>query len=153
MNLVVTLHTTWMNPLQTKMSKEDSSHLKQITWLHSHSNSHHLRKAAKRTPSSMDQDMTEKGVPRAILQSQQMIGLKDQLPQHPQHKLEDHHRLPQSPIQTQTTRIHQNTMTPMDPPEHLQMAKAEELLNQRRLQNLVLGLWQIQVLLLSLLTH
>ena len=43
---------------------------------------------------------------------------------------------------------------PMDPPEHLQMAKAQELLNQRRRhQNLTLELWQVQVLLLSLLTH
>ena len=153
MNLVVTLHTTRMNPLQTKTSKEDSSHLKQITWLHSHSNSCHLRKAAKRTPSSTDQDMTEKGVPRAVLQSQQMIGHKDQLPQHPQHKLEDHHRLPQSPIQTETTRIHQNIMTPMDPPKHPRMAKAMECLNQRRCWNLILETQQIQVLLLSLLIH
>ena len=132
MNLVVMLHTTQMNPLQTNMSKEDSSHQKQITWLHSHNNSHHLRKAAKRTPSSMDQDMTEKGVPRAILQGLQVISHKGQPLQHPQHKLEDHHRLPQSPNQTETTRIHQNAMTPMDPPKHLQMAKAKELLNQRR---------------------
>ena len=44
-------------------------------------------------------------------------------------------------------------MTPMDPPKHLQMAKAKELLNQRRHQNIVLGLQQIQVLLLSLRTH
>ena len=100
MNLVGTLHTTWMNPLQTNMSKEDSSHLKQITWLHSHNNSHHLRKAVKRTPSSMDQEMTEKGVPRAILQGLQVISHKGQPLQHPQHKLEDHHRLPQSPNQT-----------------------------------------------------
>ena len=64
MNLVVMLHTTRMNPLQTNMSKEDSSHRKQITWLHSHNNSHRPMKAAKRTPSSMDQGMTEKGVPR-----------------------------------------------------------------------------------------
>ena len=96
MNLVAMLHITRMNPLQTNMSKEDSSHLKQTTWLHSHNNSHHPRKAAKRTPSSTDQDTTEKGVPRAILQGQQMTGHKDQLLQHPQHKLEDHHRLPQS---------------------------------------------------------
>ena len=153
MNLVATLHITRMNPLQTNMSKEDLSHLKQTTWLHSHNNSHHLRKAAKRTPSSMDQDMTERGVPRTILQGQQMIGHKDQLLQHPQHELEDHHRLPQSPIQTETTRIHQNAMTPMDPPKHLQMAKAKELLNQRRHRNLILEIQQIQVLLLSLLTH
>ena len=44
-------------------------------------------------------------------------------------------------------------MTPMDPPEHLQMAKVQELLNQKRQQNLTLGLQQVQVLLLSLLTH
>ena len=143
MNLVVTLHTTQMNPLQTKTSKEDSSHLKQTTWLHSHNNSHRLRKAAKRTPSSMDQDMTEKGMPRAILQSQQMIGHKDQLPQHPQHKLEDHHRLCQSPLQTEITRIHRNAMTPMDPPKHLHMAKAMECLNQRRHWNLILEIQQI----------
>ena len=152
-NLVGTLHTTQMNPLQTNMSKEDSSHLKQITWLHSHNNSHYPRKAVKRTPSSMDQEPTEKGVPRAVLQGLQLISHKGQPLQHPQHKLEDHHRLPQSPNQTRTTRIHQNTMTPMDPPEHLQMAKAQELSNQRRHQNLILGLRQIQVLLLSLLTH
>ena len=71
----------------------------------------------------------------------------------PQHRLEDHHRLPQSTIQTETTRIHWNAMTPMDPPKHLQMAKAKELLNQRRHQNLILEIQQIQVLLLSLLTH
>ena len=153
MNLVVALHTTQMNPLQTNMSKEDSSHLKQTTWLHSHSKSHCPRKAAKRTPPSMDHDTTEKGVPRAVLQGQQMVGHKDQLLQHPQHRLEDHHRLPQSPIQAETTRIHWNAMTPMDPPKHLQMAKAKELLNQRRHQNLILGLQQIWVLLLSLLTH
>ena len=153
MNLVVMLHITRMNPLQTNMSKEDSSHLKQTIWLHSHNNSHHLRKAVKRTPSSMDQDMTEKGVPRAVLQGLQIISHKDQPLQHPQHKLEDHHRLPQSPIQTKTTRIHWNAMTPMDPPEHLQMAKAQELLNQRRHWNLTLELQQVQVLLLSLLTH
>ena len=82
------------------MSKEGLSHLIQITWLHSHSNNHHPRKAAKKTPSSMDHDMTKKRVHRAVLQSQQMIGLKDQLPQYPQHKLEDHHRLPQPQILT-----------------------------------------------------
>ena len=153
MNLVETLHTTQMNPSQINMSKEDLSHLKQTIWLHSHINSRHLRKAVKRTPSSMDQDMTEKGVPRAILQGQQMIGHKDQLLQHPEHKLEDHHWFPQSPIQAETTRIHQNAMTPMDPPEHLQRAKAQELLNQRRHRNLTLEIWQIQVLLPSLLIH
>ena len=43
---------------------------------------------------------------------------------------------------------------PMDPPEHLQMAKAQELLKQGiRHQNLTLELRQVQVLLLSLLIH
>ena len=93
----------------------------------------------------MDHDTTKKRVHRAILQSQQMIGLKDQLSQHPQHKLEDCHRFPQPPIQTQTTRIHQNAITPMDPPKHLLMAKAQVLPNQRRHR-------QMQIQLLSLLT-
>ena len=107
-NLVGMLHTTQMNPLQTNMSKEDSSHLKRITWLHSHNNSHCLRKAVKRTPSSMDQETTEKGVPRAVLQGLQVISHKGQPLQHPQHKLEDHHRLP--PV-TNPNRDYQ------DPPE------------------------------------
>ena len=136
MNQVVTLHTIRMNPSQIKMSKEGSSHLEQITWLHSHSINHCLRKAAKKTPSSTDHDTTKKRVHRTILQSQQMIGQIDQLPQHPQHKLEDHHRLPQSPIQTETTRIHQNTITPMDPPKHLQRTKV--LINQGRHQKIIL---------------
>ena len=139
-NLVVMPRTTRMNPSQTKTSKEDSSHLKQTTRLHSHSNSHHPRKAAKKTPSSMDHDTIRKGVHRANLQSQQIIGLKDQLPQHQQHKLEDHHRLPKPPIQT--TRIHQNAITPLDPPRHL--CKAQVLPNQRRHR-------QVQVLLISFL--
>ena len=63
MNLVVTLHITQMNPLQTKTSKEGSSHQRQITQLHNH-NSHRPRKAARRTPSSTDQQSTEKRVPR-----------------------------------------------------------------------------------------
>ena len=42
----------------------------------------------------------------------------------------------------------------MDPPEHLQMAKAQELLKQEiRCQNLTLELHQVQVLLHSLLIH
>ena len=41
-------------------------------------------------------------MPKAVLQGQQIICHKDLSPlQHPQHKLEDHHRLPQSPIQTE----------------------------------------------------
>ena len=149
MNLVVTLHITQTNPLQTKMSKEGSSHQKQITQLHNH-NSHHPRKAARRTPSSTDQQSTEKRVHRAILQGLQVTSYKDQPLQHPQHKLEDHHRLPQSLDQVQTTRIHWNAITPMDPPKHLHRAKV--LPNQRRHQNLILKIRQIQILLLSLLT-
>ena len=38
---------------------------------------------------------------------------------------------PQSTIRTEITRIHQNAMEPpMDPPEHLQIAKAQELLKE-----------------------
>ena len=153
MNLVVMLHITQMNPSQTNMSKEDSSHLKQTTWLHSHNNSHHLRKAVKRTPSSMDQDMTEKGVPKAILQGQQIIMPQGPAPTAPTTQAGGPPQAPPVTNPNRTTRIHQNAMTPMDPPEHLQMAKAQELLNQRRHQNLTLELWQVQVLLLSLLTH
>ena len=145
MNLVVKLCITKMSPLQTKTSKEGSSHQRQITKLHNH-NSHHPRKAAKRTLSSMDQQSTEKRVPRAILQGLQVTSHKDQPLQHLQHKLEDHHRLPQSLNQVQAIRNHWNAMTPMDPPKHLQTAKAQVLPNQRRHR-------QIQVLLLSLLSH
>ena len=41
--------------------------------------------------------------------------------------LEDHHRLPQSLNQVQASRIHQNAMTPMDPPKHPQTARAQVL--------------------------
>ena len=110
------------------MSKEDSCHPKQTIWLHSHNNSHHPRKVVKKTPSSMDQESKEKGVLKAILQVQQIKCHKDQPLQHPQHELEDHHRLPQSTIKTKISRIHRNAMKlPRDPPEHLQMAKAKEL--------------------------
>ena len=92
---------------------------------------------------------------RVILQAQQTACHKDQPLQHLHHKLEDHHGLPQSTIRTKITRIHQNAMEPpMDPPEHLQMAKAQELLKQGiRHQNLTLELHQVQVLLHSLLIH
>ena len=131
MNLVVMLHIIQTNPLQTKTSKEGSSYQRQLTRLHNH-NSHHLRKAAKSAPSSMDQQLTEERVPRAILQGPQVTSQKDQPLQHLQHRLEEHHRLPQSLHQVQVSRIHQNAMTPMDPPEHLQTAKAQALPNQRR---------------------
>ena len=101
----------------------------------------------------MDQELKEKGVLKAILQGQQIKCHKDQPLQHPHHKLEDLHRLPHSTIQTETTRIYQNTMEPpMDPPVHLQMAKAQELLKQGiRQENLALEVHQVQVLPHSLL--
>ena len=144
MNPVVMLHIIRMNPSQTKMSKEGLSHPGQITRLHNH-NSHHLRKAAKSAPSSMDQQSTKKRVPRAILQGPQVTSHKDQPLQHLQLRLEDHHRLPQSLNQVQASRIHRNAMTPMDPPKHPQTARAQVLPSQRRHQ-------QMQMQPLSLLT-
>ena len=144
MNLVVTLCIIRTNPSQTKTSKEGSSHPGQITRLHNH-NSHHLRKAAKSAPSSMDQQLTKIRVPRAVLQGPQVTSHKDQPLQHLQCRLEDHHRLPQSLNQVQASRIHQNAMTPMDPPKHPQTARAQVLANQRRHR-------QMQMQLLSLLT-
>ena len=156
MSLEVMLHITWDESIMNKHVQGRFIPPKVGNMpTQQHNNSHHLRKAVKKTPSSMDQEMKEKGVPKAVLQGQQIKCHKDQPLQHPQHKLEDHHRLPQSTIKTETTRIHRNAMTPpMDPPEHLQMAKAQELLKQRRRhQNLTLELQQVQVLLPSLLTH
>ena len=51
--------------------------------------------------------------------------------------------------------IHQNTMEPpMDPPGHLQIAKAQELLKEgTRCQNHALEHHQVQVLLHNLLNH
>ena len=126
------------------MSKEGLSHPGQITRLHNH-NSCHPRKAAKSAPSSMDQQSTKKKVPRAVLQGPQVTSHKDQPLQHLQLRLENHHRLPQSPNQVQASRIHRNTMTPMDPPKHPQTARAQVLPRQRRHQ-------QLQMQQLSLLT-
>ena len=102
-----------------------------------------------------NQDTKEVEVLRIILQAQWPVSHKDQPLQHPHHKLEDHHKLPQSTTQTKTTRIHQNAMEPpRDPPEHLQMAKAQELPKQGiRQQNLTLELHQVQILLHSLWIH
>ena len=144
MNPVVTLHIIRTNPSQTKMSKEGLSHIGQITRLHNH-NSHHPRKAAKSAPSSMDQQPTKKRVPRAVLQGPQVRSHKNQPLQHLQLRLEDHRRLPQSLNQVQASRIHWNAMTPMDPPKHLQTARAQVLANQRRHR-------QMQMQPLSLLT-
>ena len=62
---------------------------------------------------------------------------------------------PQAPPVNNQNIYHQNAMAPpTDPAEHLLMAKAQELLKQRRRQqNLAWELWQVQVLLLSLLIH
>ena len=156
-NLEKMSHTTQTNLSPTNMFKGDLYHPRQAMCPPSHNNnsSHHLRKAVKKTPSSMDQDTKEEEVLRTILQAQQTASHKDQPLQHPHHKLEDHHGLPQSTIKTEITRIHQNAMEPpMGPPEHLQMAKAQELPKQGiRQQNLTLELQQVQVLLHSLLIH
>ena len=111
-NPVVTLRIIQMNLSPTKMSKEGSSHRGQITRLHN--SSRHPRKAAKSAPSSMDQQLTKKRVPRVVLQGPQVTSHKDQPLQHLQHGLEDHHRLPQSLNQVQASRIHWNAMTPID---------------------------------------
>ena len=137
-----------MNPSPTKMSKEGLSHPGQITRLHN--NSHHLRKAAKSAPSSTDQQLTMERVPRAILQGPQVTSHKDQLLQHLQHGLEDHHRLPQSLNQVQASRIHQNAMTPMDPPKHPQMARAQVLPSQKRHRQMQMQPHSLQTLLLVL---
>ena len=133
-NLEEMPHTTQMNLSPTNMFKGDSYHPKQATCLTSHSNNngHRPRKAVKKTPSSMDQDTKEEEVLRIILQAEQTACHKDQPLQHLHHKLEDHHKLPQSTIKTEINRIHQNAMEPStDPPEHLQMTKAQELLKQQ----------------------
>ena len=103
----------------------------------------------------MDQDTKEEEVLRITLQAQQIVCHKDQPLQHLQHKLEDHCELPQSTIKTEITRVHRNAMEPpMEPPEHLRIAKAQELLKQGiRHQNLTLELCQVQVLLHSQLIH
>ena len=143
MRPVVMLHIIRMNLSQTKTSKEGLSHPGQITRLHN--SSCHLRKAAKSAPFSMDQQSMEKRVPRAILQGPQVTSHKDQPLQHLQHRLEDHHRLPQSLNQVQASRIHWSAMTPMDPPKHPQTARAQVLPSPRRHQ-------QRQIQPLSLLT-
>ena len=65
MNLVAMLHIIQMNPLQTKMSKEGSSHQKQITKLHNH-NSRRPRKAAECTilnRPAIDREKSAQGCP------------------------------------------------------------------------------------------
>ena len=71
MNLKEMPHTTQMNLSPTNMFKGDSYHPKQPICPPSHNNnsSHHLRKAVKKTPSSMDQDTKEVEVLRIILQA------------------------------------------------------------------------------------
>ena len=101
----------------------------------------------------MDQDTKKKWVLRVILQAQQTVCHKDQPLQHLHiHcRLEDHHGFPQSTISTQIARIYQNAM---DPPEHLWIIKAQELLKEgTRHQNLTLEHHQVQVLLHSMLNH
>ena len=131
------------------MSKEGSSHPGWITRLHN--NSRHLRRAAKNAQSSMDQQSTKKRVPRAILQGPQVTSHKDQPLQHLQHGLEDHHRPPQSLNQVQASRIHQNAMTPMDPPKHPQTARAQVLPSQKRHRQMQMQPHSLQTLLLVLI--
>ena len=80
-----------------KTSKEDSFHINQTTWLHSHNKSHCQRKAVKKTLLSTDQD--PKGVlpghPSGV--SRQSATRTSPYSTHIT-KLEDHHRLPQSTI-------------------------------------------------------
>ena len=94
------------------VSREIHTTKVRATCLHSHnnSNSHLLRKAVRKIPSSMDLDTKRKWVLRVILQAQQTACHKDQPLQqlHIHHKLEDHLGLPQSTIRTEITRIHQN---------------------------------------------
>ena len=104
------------------------------------------------------QTSKRKWVLRIILQAQQTACHKDQPLQHLHihHKLEDHHRLPQSTIRTKITRICWNAMDPpMDPPEHLQnLVKVQDPLKERaRHWNLTLEHHQAQVLLHNLLEH
>ena len=108
---------------------------------------------------------------KIIFQAQQTQGHKDQPLQHLHihHKLEDHHRLPQSTIRTlrdvknviiinicpKITRIYWNAMEPpMEPPEHLEnLVKGWDPLKEKaRCQNLALDHWA-QVLLQNLLDH
>ena len=122
------------------------------------SNSHLLRKAVRKIPSSMDLDTKRKWVLRVILQAQQTAHHKDQSLQHLHihHKLEDHHGFPQLTIRTKITRIYWNAMEPpKDPLEHLEnLVKVQDPLKERaRHQNLTLEHHQAQVLLHNLLDH
>ena len=108
MNLEGMLHIILMNQSPPKMSKEDSYHPKQTIWLHSHNNSHRLRKAVKKTPSSTAQESKEKGVLKAILQDQQTKCTQGPAPTAPTSQTGGP---PQAPPVNNQNRDHQ------DPPE------------------------------------
>ena len=98
-----------MNQSPPKTSKEDSYATQSRQYgLHSHNNSHHLRKAVKKTPSSTDQESKEKGSAQG-----HPSGSADKIPQGPAPTAPttqtggDHHRLPQPTIKIVTTRFHQ----------------------------------------------
>ena len=85
------------------------------------------------------QSLSEEGSKECtILQGPHVTSHKEQPLQH-LHGLEDHHRLPHSLNQVQASRIHWNTMTPMDPPKHLQTTRAQVLANQRRHRQMWMG--------------
>ena len=58
---------------------------------------------------------------------------------------------PQSLNQVQASRIHQNAMTPMDPPKHPQMARAQVLPSQKRHRQMQMQPHSLQTLLLVLI--
>ena len=96
--------------------------------------------------------VTSVGVPLTL----HTVCHKDQPLQHLHHKLEDHHRLPQSTIRTQITRIHQNAMEPpVDSTRAPVDSKGPGAAKGRNkaCQNLTLELHQVQALLHSLLIH
>ena len=111
MNLVVTLHIIRTNPLQTKTSKEGSSHLhNQGRFIPSTQPQQSSSKEGSKENTilngpAINRDKSAQGHPSRSTGKQ---AARISPLQHPLHKLEDHHRLPQSLNQVQA---HQ------DPPE------------------------------------
>ena len=147
MNLVVMLHITQTNPLQTEMSKEDSSHQRQINTATQpqtvivrgrQQGEHHPQWTSK---------STEKRVPRAILQGLQVTNHKDQPLQHPQTQAGGPS---QAPPVTKPSTSHQN---PLECNDTNGFTKAPAIGKRPRCYQIKEGIGQIQVLLLSLLTH
>ena len=107
-NLEVTLHITQTNPSQTNMFKEDSFHLKQTIWLHSHNNSHCPKEGSKKNTilngPRHDRERSAQGRPS---------GSTDKIPQGPAPTAPTTQAggPPQAPPVTNPNRDHQ------DPPE------------------------------------